>query len=126
MTKEVLSRFPALTYVYLQHNRLTSTAALAVLQCLKFLSLGHNRIIKVCTIIGDGFTFQVQGLPCSHAATCFGVPLDLTQSVCASTQTCIVPNCRKSANADLMGSCHHTHTLFPTSSIPVCVSLWVM
>ncbi len=47
LPSEVLSRLPAASHVFLQHNRLASVAPLAALPGLKFLVLAHNRLAQV-------------------------------------------------------------------------------
>ena len=52
LPSSVVKQMPALTHVYLQHNRIDSMAALAVLPNLRFVTLRNNLISRVEGVAG--------------------------------------------------------------------------
>ena len=56
---QVMTCMPALTHVYLQHNKLTSLAGLAALPALRFAALSHNCICEVGVVAVGVLLLQV-------------------------------------------------------------------
>ena len=77
---DVLSQLPAVTHLYLQHNRLVAMGGVSELPALQFLTLSHNRIAEVrarwglgCLGLHEGFRAYKRGLQ-GAGHDCWGPP----------------------------------------------------
>lgn len=88
----VLSKLPAVTHLFLQHNRIVDMSPLSAVPQLKFLAASHNRICRV------GLHMCILGCVCA----CVRVPVCARACVCVTrvrARSCVRKEAGGSATA---------------------------